>query len=186
MAQQSDIKSEAYSPSNVEALFEGFLRQADRSLLFLKSVRSTAVYIQSGSDEAPRLLFRAAINTQVQALHPSIAYDLQLSCFLVGGDATMLKNISRECRHILWKKKAVWELQSLTCGYVQDGVGSQAAICRFMGSGGKAEREAFYRRLAAISLAELPSAEAVVDVSIDNDSGDLKALFKTASTMEIE
>jgi hypothetical protein len=66
LAQQSDIKAAAYTTSDVDSLFEGFQRQIDSCLLFLKSVRSAAVYTRGGGDEALRLLFRVTVNTQVE------------------------------------------------------------------------------------------------------------------------
>jgi hypothetical protein len=65
LAKQSDIKGQAYSPSSVLSLFEGMRAQVERTLLFLKSVRSAAVYVREAGDETPRLLFRASMDTQV-------------------------------------------------------------------------------------------------------------------------
>ncbi len=65
LAKQSEIKGQAYTPSSVLSLFEGMRAQVERTLLFLKSVRSAAVYVRDAGDEAPRLLFRASMDTQV-------------------------------------------------------------------------------------------------------------------------
>lgn len=49
-------------------LFEGMRAQVEQLLLFLKSVRSAAVYIREAGDAAPRLLFQATLDTQVSIL----------------------------------------------------------------------------------------------------------------------
>lgn len=53
----------------------------------------------------------------------------------------------------------------------QDGRSSQAAICRFIGEGGKVQREAFYQRLARASAAELPAVQTTATVRIEDLQG---------------
>jgi len=68
LAKQSEIKSQAYSPGSIRELFEGMRAQVERLLLFLKSVRSAAVFIREAGDAAPHLLFQATVDTQVSIL----------------------------------------------------------------------------------------------------------------------
>lgn len=49
-------------------LLEGFRAQAGAALMFLKSVRSAAVYVQDEGQPAPRLLFRASLDAQARSL----------------------------------------------------------------------------------------------------------------------
>ena len=55
--------------------------------------------------------------------------------------------------------------------HMQDGQGPQEALCRFVGRGGRAERDAFYRRLAGAQPRELPRAQGVADVILEADGG---------------
>eukprot|EP00884_Botryococcus_braunii_P020227 jgi/Botrbrau1/6889/Bobra.67_3s0008.1 len=63
LAAKSEIKSTPYTPAEVEALFEAIRQQATSALLFLKSVQRLAFYVQDTGDKAPRLLFRAALES---------------------------------------------------------------------------------------------------------------------------
>lgn len=54
---------------------------------------------------------------------------------------------------------------------LQGGQGPQAQICRFIGPGGRAERDAFYRRLGRAGPGELPSALTTADVLLKGESG---------------
>ncbi len=69
LAKQSEIKGQAYSPSSVRLLFDGMRAHIERTLLFLKSVRTAAVYVRDAGDETPRLLFRANMETLVTLPH---------------------------------------------------------------------------------------------------------------------
>ncbi|BDA44284.1 probable Sacsin [Coccomyxa sp. Obi] len=122
LAKQSEIKGQAYSPSSVRLLFDGMRTHIERTLLFLKNVRSAAVYVREAGDEAPRLLFRASMETM-------------------------------------------------------DGRSSQAAICRYIGEGGRAEREALYRRLAQADAAELPAVQTTATVTIEDLQGEERKLL---------
>ena len=55
---------------------------------------------------------------------------------------------------------------------MQGAEGSQAAICRFIGKGGKVHRDSFYKRLAATPLSALPSSIAAVDITLESTSGE--------------
>ena len=62
----------------------------------------------------------------------------------------------------------------------QGGQGPQAAVCRFIGPGGRAERDAFYRRLGRAAPAELPSALVTADVVLESgDAGAWLSLMMT-------
>ena len=54
---------------------------------------------------------------------------------------------------------------------MQGAEGSQAAICRFIGKGGKINRDSFYKRLAATPVSALPSSISAVDITVQSDSG---------------
>ena len=54
---------------------------------------------------------------------------------------------------------------------MQGAEGSQAAICRFIGKGGKVNRDFFYKRLAATPVSALPSSISAVDITLQSDSG---------------
>ena len=55
---------------------------------------------------------------------------------------------------------------------MQGAEGSQAAICRFIGKGGKVHRDSFYKKLAAIPVSALPSSISAVDVTLESTSGE--------------
>lgn len=57
-AAASEIKSAAYSPADVLALFAAFQQQAGEALLFLKNLRTVGLYVQDAGDAEPRLLYR--------------------------------------------------------------------------------------------------------------------------------
>lgn len=57
------------------------------------------------------------------------------------------------------------------CHAPQDGRSSQAGICRYIGEGGRAEREAVYRRLAQADAAELPAVQTTATVTIEDLQG---------------
>ena len=54
---------------------------------------------------------------------------------------------------------------------MQGAGGSQAAICKFIGKGGKVHRDSFYKRLAATPLSALPSSISAVDIILESTSG---------------
>lgn len=49
--------------------------------------------------------------------------------------------------------------------------GSQAAICKFIGRGGRVDRDTFYKRLAATPGTELPRSISPVDIIFASSSG---------------
>ena len=67
-AKTSDICEQAYSPSSIRALFEGFRSQAENSLLFLKSVAKLSVHVKAAGSQSPQLLFQATASAQVLSL----------------------------------------------------------------------------------------------------------------------
>ena len=54
---------------------------------------------------------------------------------------------------------------------MQGAEGSQAAICRFIGKGGKVHRDSFYKKLAATTVSALPSSISAVDIALESTSG---------------
>jgi hypothetical protein len=64
-AAASEIKATAYSPEAVLGIFEGLRGQLGRLLLFLKSLRSVALFVKEAGAGAPRLLCRASLEPQV-------------------------------------------------------------------------------------------------------------------------
>ena len=60
---------------------------------------------------------------------------------------------------------------SLTYHVMQGADNSQAAICKFIGRGGKVNRETFYKRLAATPASDLPSSILRVNITTQSSSG---------------
>ena len=54
---------------------------------------------------------------------------------------------------------------------MQGAEGSQAAICRFIGKGGKVHRDSFFKKLAATPVSALPSSISAVDITLESTSG---------------
>ena len=54
---------------------------------------------------------------------------------------------------------------------MQGAEGSQAAICRFIGKGGKVHRDSFYKRLATAPLSVLPSSISAVEITLKSTLG---------------
>ena len=77
-AKASDICEQAYSPSSIRALFEGFRSQAENSLLFLKSVTKLSVHVKAAGSQSPQLLFQATASAQVLLLNVSLGWPLSL------------------------------------------------------------------------------------------------------------
>ena len=73
-AKTSDICEQAYSPSSIRALFEGFRSQAENSLLFLKSVTKLSVHVKAAGSQSPQLVFQAAASPQVLSLIVSLGW----------------------------------------------------------------------------------------------------------------
>ncbi len=55
--------------------------------------------------------------------------------------------------------------------YVQGADNSQAAICKFIGRGGKVDRESFYKRLAGTPASDLPRSILPVSITTHSSSG---------------
>lgn len=73
------------------------------------------------------------------------------------------------------KKKGCEYIQTMRLRGVpetQGAEGSQAAICRFIGKGGKVHRDSFYKKLAVIPVSALPSSISAVDVTLESTSGE--------------
>ena len=73
-AKTSDICEQAYSPSSIRALFEGFRSQAENSLLFLKSVTKLSVHVKAAGSQSPQLLFQATASAQVLSWNISLGW----------------------------------------------------------------------------------------------------------------
>lgn len=48
---------------------------------------------------------------------------------------------------------------------------SQAAICKFIGKGGKVDRESFYKRLASTPVSDLPSSILPLTITEESSEG---------------
>ena len=48
---------------------------------------------------------------------------------------------------------------------------SQAAICKFIGRGGKVDRDSFYKRLAGTPASDLPSSIVPVSITMRSSAG---------------
>ena len=60
-ARASEIKPEAYTPTQVRSLFTQFKERATQTLLFLKNVRKIGVYERSGDSRTPKLVYEVSI-----------------------------------------------------------------------------------------------------------------------------
>ena len=92
-AKMSNICEQAYSPSKIRALFEGFRSQAENSLLFLKSVTKLSVYVKAAGSQSPQLLFQATASAQVHSFF----------CICWGGHLTQDSRlrVQNNCNEIL-------------------------------------------------------------------------------------
>ena len=75
------------------------------------------------------------------------------------------------CWHDLDEELACASLLTRTICNPQDGRSSQAGICRFIGEGGRVQREAFYQRLSKANAAELPAVQTTATVRIEDVQG---------------
>ena len=74
IAPLSQIKPQAYQPSDVLALFENFKGQAAHALLFLKSLKKVELWVRDSPSTQPRQLFSAEATTSLPgALPPQAA-----------------------------------------------------------------------------------------------------------------
>lgn len=83
-AASSDIKPSPCTPEQVMSLLESFKGQLPRALLFLKNVRSVAVYTRASPDAPAELLYRAAAESDGKQVNNGLVLQLSLEFLHIG------------------------------------------------------------------------------------------------------